>query len=249
MRDLHRHSLPSSEQGRRAPLRWSGPRGAIPALCLPGFLGDARVFEPIGPLLAARRSTYALDLPPGPPRAAAAALDRALDALGLDAVHLLTGSYGGLVARCLRPGRLRSWVTVATLPDRDLMHPGVRLQARLLRALPAPLVEASYRRHLRRELPRDGVPADLAMRMSARGLDAALLRARLQGVLDWDLGPLPPCPTTWVLGDTDPQARWTVAEVLARCPDVTVSHVSGGHRPYASHPAPLAALLEPLWAR
>lgn len=206
------------------------------------------MFEPIGLTLAARRPTYALDLPPGAPRVAAAALERQLASMEIGSVHLLTGSFGGLVARCLPPERLRSWVTVATLPDRDLMPRGVKLQARLLRAMPGPLLEELYRRRLRRSLAQDGLPPDLVMRMSARGLDAETLRGRLRGVMDWDLGPLPPCPTTWVLGDTDPQARWTVAEVLARCPGVTVSHVSGGHRPYASHPAPLAALLDELWS-
>lgn len=205
------------------------------------------MFEPLAPLLSPRRAVWAFDLPPCAPRQAAALILRELDELGLSEVHLLTGSYGGLVARCLPAARLVSWATVATLPDRDLMAPGVTWEARALRLLPAPALEALYRRHLRRALAQDGVPRDLALRMARRGLGRRALLARLQGVLDWDLDPLPPVPTLWVLGDTDPQARWTVAEVLARCPRVTVSHVSGGHRPYASHPAPLAELLEGFW--
>lgn len=71
--------------------------------------------------------------------------------------------------------------------------------------------------------------------------------ARSRGVLDWDVGPLPPCPTLWILGATDPEAPWTKDEVLAHCPAVEVTHVPGGHRPWASHPGPLLARLEAFW--
>lgn len=211
-------------------------------VCLPGFLGDARIFEPLGPLLAARRGAMAFDLPPGGPAEAAAALAPALEAVGRP-VHLLTGSFGGLVARSLPPALLASLAMVATLPDPALIPPGVRAQAALLTLAPAPLIPAIYRRHLRRALAADGVPRDLALRLVARGLDKATLLGRLRGVLRWETGPLPPCPILWVRGATDPQAP--PVEAL---PDVAeVTHVPGGHRPYASHPGPLFTRLERFW--
>ena len=114
--------------------------------------------------------------------------------------------------------------------------------------MPAPLVEALYRRHTRRALALDGAPAALVELLADRGLDAATLRGRLDGILAWDLPPWPRIPMLWLAGATDPQIDWTPAEALAALPEGTVyAHVPGGHRPYASHPGPLADRLEGWW--
>ncbi|MCP4806825.1 MAG: alpha/beta hydrolase [Proteobacteria bacterium] len=208
-------------------------------VCLPGLLGDRRIFEPFRAVAWTRHDLHLLDLPPGAPREAAAALE-----LPPGRHHLLTGSYGGLVARCLPPERIASIACVATLPHPSLCPPGIRRTTRLLRHTPAPLVEALYRRHQRRSLALDGVPDELTL----RSLDKRTLVQRLDGVLAWDLPPPPLVPTLWLLGATDPQAAWSVADVLAHRPDVEVAHVPGGHRPYASHPGPLLTRLERFWA-
>ena len=222
-------------------LELSGPRSATPLLCLPGLLGDACVFEPFAIAASARRIVRAWDLPTGSPAEAANALSARLQ----QPHHVLTGSFGGLVARCLPPERLASLACVATLPDQDLVPESIRRRIAALDRLPDVLVEALYRRHSRRSLGLDGVPSVLIDR--TRGLDATTLRARLHGVLDWQLPPPPEVPTLWILGATDPQAAWSVDDVLARRPDVEVTHVPGGHRPYASHPGPLLTRLEQFW--
>lgn len=222
-------------------LELSGPRGPIPVLCLPGLLGAACVFEPFAALASARRIVRAWELPPGSPREAAALLAERLD----EPHHLVTGSFGGLVARCLPPASIASLACVATLPDVSLTPPSVRARVRALEWLPAPAVERLYRRHSRRSLALDGVPSELIQKTS--GLDAATLRGRLRGVLDWDLPEPPRVPTLWVLGASDAEAPWSVAEVLAHRPDVEVTHVPGGHRPYSSHPGPLLTRLERFW--
>lgn len=214
-------------------------------MCLPGFLGDGRIFEPLAAVVAGRREVIAFDLPFGAPRRAAKALAPALETLA--PFHLLTGSYGGLIARCLPPRLLRSWATVGTLPARALVPPAVERRSRAMTLVPAPLLERVYRRHLRRSLARDGVPEDLALRLAARGLSKRELTTRALGVLDWDLDPLPPCPTLWILGAADPEAPWSPAQVLESCPKVTVTHVPGGHQPFATHPGPLLTRMEAFW--
>lgn len=195
-------------------------------VCLPGFLGDARVFEPFRRLASSRYEVLLLDLPLRglPPRA-----------------HVLTGSYGGLVAAKLDPGRIRSLAMVGTLPSASLIPSSVRLQRRILGQLPERLVEGLYRRHSRRSLALDGVPD-----LRGEGLAARVLLERLDEVLQHSFV-FPDVPTLWVLGATDPQAP-TSAQVLEHQPHAEVCHVPGGHRPYASHPGPLLTELERWWS-
>lgn len=207
-------------------------------VCLPGLLGDRRIFDPFVRVVAPSFEIVALDLPPGSPRQAARALE-----LPPGRHHVLTGSFGGLVARCLPAERMASLACVATLPDIDLCPPGIRRRAQLLRLLPRRAVEALYARHTRRQAALDGVPPQVQL----DPLDRDTLVDRLDGVLDWDLPPPPTVPTLWILGATDQQARWSTAEVLERRPDVEVAHVPGGHRPYASHPGPLFTRLRAFW--
>lgn len=228
-------------------------RGRRRALLLPGLFGDARELSPLAETLAARRPVIACDLPPGGPRAAAAALVRRLRAAELlddgpfDAV---TGSFGGLVAACLPPSLLSSLAVIATLPSPALIPAAARRKTTLLAAAPAPVVEWLYRRHLRAVLARDGLPEPLITTLTAGpGLSKDTLVGRLRGVTEWEVDPPPAVPTLWILGATDPETPWSVEEVLRFRPEVEVTHVPGGHRPYASHPGPLTTRLEGFWSR
>lgn len=225
-----------------------GPRRGVPVVGLPGFLGDSRELEPLAERLAERRPVWLYDLPPGAPDEAAAQLAPQLERDLDRPADLITGSFGGLVARALPPALLRSLAAVATLPGPDLIPPGIRWQARVLARLPAALVERAYAHHLRGALARDGVPpALIAALCGPRPLARDTLLGRLRGVLAWRTGPPPACPTLWVRGATDAEAPWSAEEVQARWPGVSVVHVPGGHRPYASHPGPLVTALERSW--
>lgn len=229
-------------------LRRLGPRRGVPVLGLPGFRGDARELLALAERVASRRPVLLVDLPPGAPDEAAAQLRGVLEPALEAPADVVTGSFGGLVARSLPPAMLRSLAAVATLPGPDLIPRAVVLRARVLALAPAVLVEAAYTRHLRRALSQDGVPPELAEALCGRrALDKATLLGRLQGVLAWRTGPPPGCPTLWVRGATDAEAPWTPAEVLARWPGVQTTQVPGGHRPYASHPGPLLTALERFW--
>jgi hypothetical protein len=193
-------------------------------VCLPGFLGDVRVFEPFRRLAHDRYEVHLMGLDEAPPPVHA---------------HYLTGSFGGLVAAGLPPQRIRSLAMVGTLPDARLIPRAVRVQSRVLRRLPSPLLEPLYLHHSRRSLAADGVELD------SRGLDAETLRRRLRFVLEHAFV-FPDVPTLFLMGATDAQAP-TSGQVLHHQPRAEVGHVPGGHRPYASHPGPLLTELERWW--
>ncbi|MCL7377682.1 alpha/beta fold hydrolase [Streptomyces sp. 35G-GA-8] len=93
-----------------------------PVVLIHGSGGCSAQWYPNTPALSAERPVYALDTPGDPgrsiqrepmwqPERAAQWLDEALDALGLDRVHLVGNSYGGWLVinqAHLRPGRLAS---------------------------------------------------------------------------------------------------------------------------------------------
>lgn len=193
-------------------------------VCLPGFLGDVRVFHPFQRLAHARYEVRLQELDDPPP-------DRP--------AHVLTGSFGGLVAAGWPAHTLRSLAMVGTLPHPSLVPASVRLQSRLLQRLPTAVLEPLYRRHSARSLAADGVD------LQTRGLDARTLRRRLRFVMQHDFV-FPDVPTLFVMGATDPQAP-TSGQVLRFQPHAEVAHVPGGHRPYASHPGPLLTELERWW--
>jgi pimeloyl-ACP methyl ester carboxylesterase len=228
-------------------------RGRRRALLLPGLFGDAREMSPLAETLSARRPVLACDLPPGGPRAAAATLVKRLrdaDLLEGGPFDAVTGSFGGLVAACLPPGTLSTLAVIGTLPSPALISPAARLKTTLLAAAPAPIVERLYRRHLRAVLARDGLPEGLiAELLAGPGLTKETLLGRLRGVIVWEVDTPPAAPTLWILGATDPETPWSVEEVLRHRPEVEVTHVPGGHRPYASHPGPLTTRLEGFWSR
>ena len=106
--------------------------------------------------------------------------------------------------------------------------------------LPSPVVQALYRRHIRRGWAADGLD------LEPGSLSTGALLARLDEVLQHPFA-FPDVPTLWLLGATDAQAP-TPAQVLAHQPHAQVVHVPGGHRPFATHPGPLFTELERWWA-
>ncbi|MEU2392680.1 alpha/beta fold hydrolase [Streptomyces sp. NPDC007369] len=108
-----------------------------PVVLIHGSGGCSAMWYPNTPALSADRPVYALDTPGDPgrsvqrepmwqPERAARWLDEALDALGLDRVHLVGSSYGGWLVinqAHLRPGRLAS---VTALDPGGLEKVGLR---------------------------------------------------------------------------------------------------------------------------
>ncbi|MFF8265700.1 alpha/beta fold hydrolase [Streptomyces virginiae] len=108
-----------------------------PVVLIHGSGGCSAMWYPNTPALSAERPVYALDTPGDPgrsihrepmwqPERAAQWMDEALDALGLDKVHLVGSSYGGWLVinqAHLRPGRLAS---VTALDPGGLEKVGLR---------------------------------------------------------------------------------------------------------------------------
>ncbi|MFD7716834.1 alpha/beta fold hydrolase [Streptomyces sp. NPDC059814] len=108
-----------------------------PVVLIHGAGGCSAQWYPNTPALSAERPVYALDTPGDPgrsvhreplwqPERAAQWMDEALDALGLDRVHLVGSSYGGWLVinqAHLRPGRIAS---VTALDPGGLEKVGLR---------------------------------------------------------------------------------------------------------------------------
>jgi pimeloyl-ACP methyl ester carboxylesterase len=219
-----------------------------PLVCLPGLVGDPRIFDPLLAALGEERPVRALELPPGTPFEVARQVSWTLRAWTAGPAHVLTGSWGGLAALCLPPEQVASLAVVATLPS-PRFYPGWMTPARrALTLLPPPLVEAAYRRHLARELAADGVPPELALAIVRRGLSRDLLLSRLRSARCRDI-PRASAPTLWLAGSEDPQVSWTAHDLRESHPGVDSETVPGRHRPYASHPEALLERLRPFWSR
>ena len=212
-------------------------------VCLPGIRGDARIFAPLTARSAAV-SWLPLDLPPGGPALAAARLRSALPA---GRFHVVTGSFGGLVARFLPASRIASLACIGTLPSPAFLSPRMARRARALMVLPDSLLGRLYERHARRSLTADGLPSALVEQLLERPIDVPVLRGRLRSVLDGHHGAVPPVPATWIHGRDDPQITWSPAELQQTLPHVRGCEVQGRHFPHASHPAALWSILHPAW--
>jgi len=219
-----------------------------PLFCLPGLLGDARIFEPLRAALGEARPVYALDLSPGTPFAVAERVSLAMRSRTSRPAHVLTGSWGGLAALCLPPEQVASLAVVATLPHPRFYPAWMTPARRALTLLPPPLVEAMYRGHLARELDRDGVPAALAAALVERGLARSVLLSRLKYARCGDI-PRARAPALWLAGEEDPQVTWTAHELRSHHPGAGFTPVPGRHRPYASHPEALLERLESWWSK
>ncbi|MFE3904881.1 alpha/beta fold hydrolase [Streptomyces sp. NPDC059153] len=117
-----------------------------PVVLIHGSGGCSAQWYPNTPALSTERPVYALDTPGDPgrsvhrepmwqPERAAQWMDEALDALGLDRVHLVGSSYGGWLVinqGHLRPGRLAS---VTALDPGGLEKVGLRFFAWIFASL------------------------------------------------------------------------------------------------------------------
>lgn len=208
----------------------------LPVVALPGIRGHRRIFEPLQRIWTEGRPLYPLDLPPGGPALAAHRLR-----LPAPRVHLLTGSYGGLVARCLPRHRVASLTCVGTLPHPRFLDPAMIRRARVFSALPAPLLSAVYTWHGRRSYTREGLSADLV-----RAVEPTVLRGRLHAVTTGQHAPLSPTmPALWIHGKADAQVRWTPSDLADL--GIKLKTIPGGHFCHASHPAELLAAVRPHW--
>lgn len=218
----------------------------LPVVCLPGIRGDSRIFEPFA-AAAVARPVVLLDLPAGAPAVAAA---RLRDQLPSGPFHVVTGSFGGLVARFLPASQLVSLACIGTLPSPTHLDPGMARRAHLLMALPDRVLESLYARHSRRSFAQEGLPPALIARLLDRPLAAAVLRGRLRSVLGGHHGHVPACPVMWVHGAHDAQVRWSVEALQRAVPHATVLQTPGAHFPHASHPVALwSALARDSWPR
>lgn len=179
-----------------------------------------------------------LHLPPGGPALAAA---RLVPRLPPGRFTVLTGSFGGLVARFLPPHRMAGLTCVGTLPSPQFLSPAMARRARVFMALPDPLLEALYARHGRRSLLEDGVAPAVVDQILSRPVPAPVLRGRLRAILAGHHGTPPAVPTLWLSGADDPQITWTRGELEHAVVGVHTRVVPGRHFPHASHP-------EALWA-
>ena len=217
-----------------------------PLVCLPGLLGNPRIFEPLTEAIGGARSVTALELPEGTPFAAAERVSLAIRERTARPVHVLTGSWGGLVGLCLPPEQVASLALVATLPHHSYYPSWMTPARRALTLLPPRLVEALYRRRLARELALDGVPAPLAAALVERGIERSVLLSRLKFARCRDI-PRARVPALWLAGEEDPQVMWTAHEVRSHHPGAGFTPVPGRHRPHASHPEALLERLESWW--
>ncbi|MFJ9644066.1 alpha/beta fold hydrolase [Streptomyces sp. NPDC004244] len=134
-----------------------------PVVLIHGSGGCAAMWYPNTRALSAERPVYALDTPGDPgrsiqrepmwqPERAAQWLDEALEALGLDRVHLVGSSYGGWLVinqAHLRPGRLAS---VTALDPGGLEKVGLRFFVWIFASLFATFAPKALRPRLARWL-------------------------------------------------------------------------------------------------
>jgi pimeloyl-ACP methyl ester carboxylesterase len=226
---------------------WISCMRSEPVVFLPGLHGRSAVFDPLRDVVHLGDAWNAWDLPPGGPRDAAAALAPRLERLG--PAHLVTGSYGGLIALQLPPEKIRSLVMVGTCPHPGLLPPHVSRQVALLGALPSFLVRSLYRAHLGRSLRGDGVPPATRQRILDQCPGVGTLLERLDGALQDQGANQAPPNLLWVRGTGDALCPWDDGEVVSAWPGANVQSVPGGHRPWASHPQAFAAILHAFWSQ
>ncbi len=208
------------------------PTVSLPVVCLPGIRGDATVFSRLE-ATAPAVTWVPLDLPPGAPALAAS---RLWPHLPSGRFHVLTGSYGGLVARFLPTERVASLACVGTLPSPVHLRLSMVRRARVLLRLPDALLETFYARHTRSSLRAEGLPESLVEALLRRPVEAAVLRGRLRGVLSGHHGECPDVPTAVVQGALDGQVGWSDEDIRRVQPHAAILQVEGGHFPHASHP-------------
>jgi pimeloyl-ACP methyl ester carboxylesterase len=215
-----------------------GPADGPPVLLLHGFPQDHREFDLITPLLQAKGlRTYAYDQRGYAPGARPAGVDAyrlgeptadavaVLDALGLDAVHVIGHDWGAHVGWLLaanHPDRLRTLTAVSVPHPRALglalrVRPSQRLRFAYMGVFRSPVAE-------RLLLARGGLMLKQMMKQTGdragRYAEAMAEPGRLTGALNWyralsreqlaAVGPIE-VPTTYVWTDKDPVVGLTAA--------------------------------------
>lgn len=217
----------------------------VPALLLPGFCGDHREIAPLAPHLG--RPVLAADLA-GSPALTALHLASALADAGIDRVHLVAASYGGLSSGGLPSASLASFAPIGMLPSRASLGAGPGWMARVARLVPDAALGRWYAARLRSSLREDGVPPDVAAAIVSAPRDVAVLRDRIRALAAWEVPRLHHVPTLWIQGTDDPFVRWTDADIRAACSWAAIAQVPGRHRPHASHPEAMSHVLTSFWA-
>jgi len=215
-----------------------GPEDGQPVLLLHGFPQDHREFDLILPLLHAKGlRTYAFDQRGYAPGARPAGVDAyrldepaadavaLLDALGLDAVHVIGHDWGAQVGWLLaahHPDRVRTLTAISVPHPRALglalrVRPSQRLRFAYMGVFRSPVAE-------RLLLARNGAVLRQMMKQigDRAGLYAEAMAepGRLTGALNWyraltreqlaSVGPIE-VPTTYVWTDKDPVVGLTAA--------------------------------------
>lgn len=211
---------------------------------LPGVEGDSRVFCRMTPL-AQRRAVVALNLMSGQQTLLkqAAALLAAVPARRFSVLGVSLGGLVGWAMSLLEPERIRSIITLGTLPHPSYIPPHLGSWAALLRRAPPLLVRTLYRRRIRARMREEGVgPQERDMLLSH--LPSGLVLAeRLSMVRAWGLQP-PPVPSLWLQGQHDQEIHWSLRDVQRCLPATMVQVVPGGHRAHLTHPVPLCGFVE-----
>ena len=209
---------------------------------VPGLQGDPGIFLPLVPCLPNRR-IWGFRLSQGGLIQDAAMLSRSLERLGIERARLVAGSYGGQVGLRLRTS-VHSLVMVGSFGRWCQVPRKQRLMLRCALSLPSGFLEQRYNARLMERLLADGVPRDVAEHLSGPGGRA--LQNRLRSLVGTAESVMTQ-PTLWLAGQEDLQAPWTPLELKKIWSEVVVQRLPGRHRPYASHPAEFAAVLQQWW--
>lgn len=189
------------------------------ARLLPMLPADARVValpDSLADTLPAVAAEILARLPPGP--------------------HDFVGaSFGGLVATAMPANRVRTLLTLGTLPFRTAAANRCGRAAKIIGLLPRPFYHAWYRNRVRESLAEDS--ADNELIASIRLPDRDVLAARLRAIATWHF-PRPECRARFAWGVTDRWVTWHKGEVEQAGYEPIL--LPGGHRPHLSHPSEVA---------
>ncbi|MBZ0119431.1 MAG: alpha/beta hydrolase [Sandaracinaceae bacterium] len=162
--------------------------GAMPVLALAGATCVAEAGYRTIEHLAARRRVLAPDYPPSDTLSGLAdGIARVLDAIAVPAVHVIGGSYGGLVAQVFarrHPSRAKSLVLSHTfLPDPDSAR-RLRRLARVLSWVPWALLRRVFEARLGKLFPAGDRP-ELAVpkALFAEAMQTYLTKAHVVGMM------------------------------------------------------------------
>ena len=200
---------------------------------LPGIQAGPPEFARLLPLLDGQARVIALpdSLADSMPAVASEVLAR----LPAGAHDFVGASFGGLVVTAMPGERVRSLLTIGTLPFRTLAADRARRAALLVSLLPIPVYARLYRARVRDSLAADNADDELLASIRLPGRD--VLAARLRAISSWHF-PRPDRPHTFAWGVTDHWVTWEKGAVEQAGYEPIL--LPGGHRPHLSHPSEVA---------